>query len=82
MHEVLWRLNAVNYSRAIGHGFDTEHTPDLFEMIAGIRPGFDSHQGQGFFSLCYSVHTCPLAHRASYPVGISGSFLRGKAAGA
>jgi hypothetical protein len=47
----------------------------MIRLRAG-RPGFDSHQGEGFLSLCCGVHS------ASYSMGTGGSLPGGKAAGA
>jgi hypothetical protein len=43
------------------------------------RPGFDSWQGKGHFSLRHSVQTGPEAHPTSYPMATGGSFPGGKA---
>jgi len=44
--------------------------------------GFDSWKGQGFSPLCHSMQTGTGAHPGAYPVGIRGSFPKGKVASA
>jgi len=53
----------------------------MTELLAG-RPGFDSRQEQGFFSLRHRVQTGSGVHPASCPMGTGGSFPEGKTAGA
>jgi hypothetical protein len=53
----------------------------MIRLRAG-RPGFDSRQGQGYFSLRHHVQTGSGAHPAFYTMGTGGSLPAGKAAGA
>jgi hypothetical protein len=57
----------------------------LVNVLIRLRAGgtrFESRQGLTFFSLLHRVQTGSGTHPASYSVGIEGSFLAGKAAGA
>jgi hypothetical protein len=55
---------------ALGYGLDDR----------GSRVRFPAKAGN--FSLHHRIKTCSGAHAASYPMGIRGSFLGGKATGA
>jgi len=56
----------------------TEHVSVIVvtELWAG-RLGFDSWQGQEFFSVCHCIQTGSGSHPASYPMGTLGSFPQG-----
>jgi hypothetical protein len=51
-------------------------------FLGTLQLGFDSCHEKGFFSLRHRVKTGSVSYTASYPIGIGGSFLEGKVAGA